>query len=78
MNDLKIDQELDCRGLGCPLPILKTKKAVMAMESGQILKMTCTDSGSQKDMPSWSSRTGHPILKTEEEGSDFIYYVQVK
>jgi len=78
MNDLKVDQEIDCRGLNCPLPILKTKKATMTMESGQILKMTCTDAGSTKDMPAWSSRTGHPIVKSEEAAGDFIYYIQVK
>ncbi|OGG95410.1 MAG: hypothetical protein A2527_07790 [Candidatus Lambdaproteobacteria bacterium RIFOXYD2_FULL_50_16] len=78
MSDIKVDQELDCRGLGCPLPVLKTKKAVGTMASGQVLRMVCTDPGSNKDMPSWSERTGNPILKSEEQSGEYIWYVQVK
>ena len=77
MNDIKVDQELDCRGLGCPLPVLKTKKAVGKMETGQVLRMVCTDAGSNKDMPSWSDRTGHEILKTEEAGGEYIWFIKV-
>jgi len=75
---IQFDQQLDCSGLSCPLPVLKTKKAVDAMNSGQVLKMTCTDSGSVKDMPSWSSRTGHHILHYDEEGDQYTWYIQVK
>ena len=78
MNDIKVDQELDCKGMGCPLPVLKTKKAVGSMTSGQILRMVCTDSGSNKDMPSWSDRTGNPILKSEEANGEYTFYIQVK
>lgn len=78
MNDLKVDVELDCSGMNCPLPVLKTKKAVATMESGQILKMISTDPGSNQDMPSWSDRTGNPILKSDVDGDKHIYYIQCK
>ncbi len=78
MNDIKVDDELDCRGLTCPLPILKTKKAIEKLSKGQVLKMISSDPGSAKDLPSWSERTGNKILKEEKEGSDFIFYVERK
>ena len=58
MNDTAFDQELDCKGMNCPLPILKTKKQVDTMESGQVLKMVATDPGSINDMNAWTRRTG--------------------
>ncbi len=76
MNDIKVDQDLDCRGMSCPLPVLKTKKAIQDLQSGQVLKMICTDKGSQKDMPSWSERTGNPILKAEENGDVFTFWIK--
>ncbi len=56
-QDVKADQVLDAKGLNCPLPILKTKKAIASLAVNQILKVETTDPGSQKDMPSWASRT---------------------
>jgi len=77
MSDLiTVDLELDCRGLSCPLPVLKTKKAINTLSSGQILRVTTTDSGSQSDMPAWSQRTGNPIVKTETLGEIFVYYIK--
>ena len=61
MNDIAFDQELDCRGLNCPLPILKTKKAMDGMSSGEVLKMTSTDPGSQNDITAWANRTGNEL-----------------
>ena len=78
MNDIKVDQELDCCGLSCPLPVLKTKKASAAMSSGQVLRMVCTDSGSVKDMPSWASRTGNTILKDEQDGDKYTFWIEIK
>ena len=76
MSDIQVDKELDCRGLSCPLPVLKTKKAVTDMTAGQVLKMICTDQGSIKDMPSWSERTGNPILASEENGGEFTFWIK--
>ncbi|HCP34909.1 MAG: sulfurtransferase TusA family protein [SAR324 cluster bacterium] len=77
-EEIKVDLEIDCSGLSCPLPILKTKKAINSLTEGQVLKVISTDPGSNQDMPSWSKRTGNPILKTEEEGGSFVYYIQSK
>lgn len=77
-DEIKIDQELDCRNLSCPLPVLKTKKAIDLLTSGQVLKMISTDPGSNNDMASWSKRTGNPLLKTEIVGNEHIFYIQRK
>lgn len=74
----QFDQELDCSGLACPMPILKTKKAVDALQTGQVLKMTATDPGSLPDMQAWTSKTGHELLGHEQEGEKFIFYIKRK
>lgn len=78
MSDFNVDQELDCKGLNCPLPVIKTKKAIDAMESGQILKMVATDPGSKNDINAWTSRTGHELLGTDENDEGFIYFIKKK
>jgi tRNA 2-thiouridine synthesizing protein A len=70
------DQELDCSGLSCPMPILKTKKAVDKLEVGQVLKMTATDPGSVPDINAWTAKTGHELLGHEEDGGAFIFYIK--
>lgn len=75
-TDIKADQVLDAKGLSCPLPILKTKKAVEAMSKGQILKVETTDPGSKNDMSSWAKRTGNEILSIEENSGVFTFYVK--
>ncbi len=72
------DQELDCKGLSCPMPILKTKKAIDKMESGQVLKMFATDPGAIPDMEAWTSKTGHEMLSHEKDGDVFTFYVKKK
>ena len=59
---MDVDQVLDCSGLNCPLPVLKTKKAVDALTAGQTLKMISTDPGSQNDINAWCKRTGNELL----------------
>ena len=76
MNDIAFNQELDCCGLNCPLPILKTKKAMDEMSAGEILKMVSTDPGSQNDITAWSNRTGNELLSAGDDGGDFIYYIK--
>jgi tRNA 2-thiouridine synthesizing protein A len=73
---VKFDQELDCTGLACPMPILKTKKAVDALQTGQVLKMTATDPGSVPDVQAWTSKTGHQLLEHEQEGDKYIFYIK--
>jgi tRNA 2-thiouridine synthesizing protein A len=74
--DIKVDQTLDAKGLSCPLPILKTKKAVEALAKDQVLKVETTDPGSKNDMASWAKRTGNEILKTEEGSGSFTFYIK--
>ncbi len=69
---------LDCRGDACPLPLLKTKKAMAELASGEILEIVGTDPGSKNDLPSWASRTGNTYLGVEEEGDTFRFYLQKK
>jgi tRNA 2-thiouridine synthesizing protein A len=75
---MNVDKELDARGLNCPLPILKTKKSLADMASGQVLKVISTDCGSVKDMQAFSSQTGNPLLEQTEENGEYIFFVQKK
>lgn len=74
--EIKVDQVLDAKGLSCPLPILKTKKAVEALAKDQVLKVEATDPGSKNDMAAWAKRTGNEILKMEEAGGMFTFYIR--
>jgi tRNA 2-thiouridine synthesizing protein A len=74
----KFDQELDCSGLACPMPILKTKKAIDALQVGQVLKMTATDPGSLPDIQAWTSKTGHELVAHEQNGDKFTFYIKRK
>jgi TusA-related sulfurtransferase len=74
--DIKVDQVLDAKGLSCPLPILKTKKAVETLTKNQVLKVETTDPGSKNDMASWAKRTGNEVLKVEEGSGTFTFYIK--
>jgi tRNA 2-thiouridine synthesizing protein A len=74
--DIKADQVIDAKGLSCPLPILKTKKAVEALSKDQVLKVETTDPGSKNDMASWAKRTGNEILSVEERSGTFTFYIK--
>lgn len=73
---MNFDKELDVRGLNCPLPILKTKKSLADMSSGQVLKILSTDAGSVKDMHAFASQTGNTLVSQGEEKGEFIFYMQ--
>jgi len=75
-SEIKFDQLLDTKGLSCPLPILKTKKAAATLKKDQVLKVETTDPGSKNDMASWAKRTGNEIVKLEEDAGTFIYYIK--
>ncbi len=74
--DTKFDQFLDAKGMSCPLPILKTKKAVETMEKDKVLKVETTDPGSKNDMASWAKRTGNEIVNVEEGSGTFTFYIK--
>ena len=73
---MQFDKELDARGLNCPLPILRTKKALTDMASGQVLKVLATDPGSVKDFAAFSRQTGNPLLSSEEAEKEFIFFMK--
>ncbi len=73
---VSFDQELDCKNLSCPMPILKTKKAVDGLAVGQVLKMVATDPGSLPDVVAWCNKTGQELLAHEEDGGVFTFYIK--
>lgn len=75
---MDIAKELDARGLSCPLPILKTKKALADMTTGQVLKVTATDPGSVKDMQAFANQTGNPLVGSSQEGDAYVFLLQKK
>ncbi len=74
MTELKIDAELDTQGLKCPMPMLKTKKALAKMEKGQILKILATDPHAETDLKQFSEQTGHVFLSSEKS-PDGVYTI---
>ncbi len=70
--------ELDCRGMNCPLPVLKTKKAIMPLASGDVLKVVATDPGSVADMAAFSRQTGHELLDQSEGGGEYVFFFRRK
>lgn len=72
----KIDQTLDCKGLSCPMPIMKLAKTMKQMEKGQILELLATDPGSKPDVPAWCTKTGHELLETGEDAGVYKYYIR--
>jgi tRNA 2-thiouridine synthesizing protein A len=75
-DEIRVDQTLDTKGMSCPIPILKTKKALAALAKDQVLKVLTTDPGSQKDMPAWANRTGNEIVKVEQAAGTFTFYIR--
>lgn len=74
MSEIIPNQELDCRGLNCPLPVLRTKKALKTMSAGEVLKIVATDPGSVADMGAFSRRTGNELLDSSEGGGEFTFF----
>jgi tRNA 2-thiouridine synthesizing protein A len=71
-----IADRLDARGLNCPLPILRTRKAINQLASGQILEVSATDPGSLKDMAAFCSQTGNRLLSSSEAGNSFVFLIE--
>lgn len=75
---MNFDKELDAKGLNCPLPILRTKKTLNEMASGQVLKIIATDPGSVKDFAAFAKQTGNELLSSSEAGSEYTFYMKKK
>ena len=75
---MQFDKELDARGLNCPLPILRTKKSLNDMVSGQILRVVATDPGAVKDFQAFARQTGNHLLDNSDDGQIFEFFFQRK
>ena len=73
---MQTDKEIDTRGLNCPLPILKAKKALTDMQSGQLLKVVSTDAGSVRDFQAFAKQTGNELMEQETVGADYIHVLR--
>lgn len=75
---MDFDKELDARGLNCPLPILRAKKSLGEINSGQVLKIVATDPGAVKDFQAFSKQTGNELLAQSQAGSEFVFFMKKK
>jgi tRNA 2-thiouridine synthesizing protein A len=66
-----VTQVLDCKGLQCPMPVIKTAQAIKGIEAGQVLELLATDPGVEPDMKAWTSRTGNELLGIDRDGDVF-------
>lgn len=81
MNDdqtIAFDREIDTRGLNCPLPILRAKKALAELQGGEVLRVVATDPGSKRDFVAFAKQTGHALIESSEVGKEFIYRMRKK
>jgi|SRR4051812_44506487 tRNA 2-thiouridine synthesizing protein A len=77
-TQMGFDRELDARGLNCPLPILRTKKSLNDMTSGQVLKIIATDPGSVRDFEAFCKQTGNFLLLSHQEGAQYVFLLRKK
>ncbi len=73
---MKSDQTLDCTGLYCPMPIVKTREKFKQLKTGEILEIVADDKGIKKDMPAWADATGNEFMGIEEAGGEIKVYVK--
>jgi TusA-related sulfurtransferase len=76
VSDTQIDVDLDTRGLNCPLPILKAKKALAQMQSGQVLRVVSTDAGSVRDFQAFARQTGNALIEQTAEGGEYHHLLR--
>ncbi|WP_096156708.1 MULTISPECIES: sulfurtransferase TusA family protein [Bacillus] len=73
---MNADKVLDAKGLACPMPIVRTKKAMNELESGQVLEILTTDKGAKNDLTAWAKAGGHELLNHEENGDVFTFWIK--
>lgn len=76
MSNHTVDKTIDCKELACPMPVVRTKKAIEEIASGKVLEVIATDPGSVADVKSWANRMGHQFLGTVEEDKVFKHYIR--
>ena len=75
---VKADETLDCKGLSCPMPIMKLAMTMKKMKKGQVLELLGTDPGSKKDVPAWCKKTGNEFIEMTEKDGVNIFYIRKK
>jgi len=75
-DEIKVDMELDLKGLLCPLPMVRVSQNITKVPVGGVIRATATDPGSLADIPSWARTTGNEVLKSEKDGKNFIFWVK--
>ncbi|MHB8535512.1 MAG: sulfurtransferase TusA family protein [Sulfuricaulis sp.] len=75
-NRDKPARTIDTSGQCCPVPMMETNRAIKSLQPGEVLEVVATDIGSKMDIPAWCGRTGHELVRMEEEGKTFRYYVR--
>ena len=75
---IAFDKEIDARGLSCPLPILRAKKSIADLKTGQVLKIIATDPGSVRDFQAFAKQTGHNLLSSDEVDGEFVFFLRRK
>ncbi|WP_456276243.1 sulfurtransferase TusA family protein [Bacillus sp. AK128] len=73
---MNVNKLVDVKGLACPMPIVKTKKAITELESGQVIEIHTTDKGAKKDFTAWAASGGHEVLKIEEENEVIKFWLK--
>lgn len=75
---MDFDKELDARGLACPLPVLKTRRALKELSPGQILKIVATDGGTPREMQDFAALTGNELLHSSQQDSEYVLFLRKK
>lgn len=73
---MNVNQTLDCKGLSCPMPIIKLSKTMKKLNAGDVLEMLGTDPGSKTDVPAWCEKTGNEFIELKEEDGAFKFYIK--
>jgi TusA-related sulfurtransferase len=75
-DEMKVDLDLDLKGLLCPMPMVKVSQNITKVPVGGIMKATATDPGSMADIPSWARTAGQEVVQTDKDGKNFIFYIK--
>ncbi len=76
--DIQVKKVLDAKGLACPMPVVRAKKAIDELQSGEVLEVHTTDEGSKSDLTAWAKSGGHDMLQQTDEGEVFKFWIQKK
>lgn len=73
---IRVDRDLDAKGMLCPMPVISVKRAIKELQRGQVLAVHATDKGACRDIPAWAEQTGHTLLDTKEEQGIYTFYIE--